>query len=574
MSNSGSSSNETGLDAVLAEYRRRTASGEQIDRNQWKLDYPQHAQELQSFFEELDRQSTLGEGRDEEKGSWVVGGEPTGIGADSENLDTLPEVAGDTDGAGSAINGEQTRAVDGRTFGDYELIEEIARGGMGVVYRARHLSLDRVVALKMILSGYLADTQEITRFRLEAQAAAALNHPGIVPIYEVGEVDGTHYYSMALIDGRSLSDLLRDGPLTSRVAADYVRAICHAIAFAHTQGIVHRDLKPGNVLIDADNKPHVTDFGLAKNLKSTNELTATGQVIGTPSYMPPEQARGALSEIAPASDIYSIGAILYHLLTGRPPFQAAGTMETLLQVLDHEPIPVRHMNPDVDADLEAVCHKCLSKEIAHRYASATELEQDLDRYLRGEPVLAKAASSIGRAWRMVVRETRHLEVMQAWGQVWWWHGIIVIVWLTVNAALIAAGVTSVVVHVPFWIVGFGLLTSVVWWYRVRKGPSLSPIEKQVFPIWLMLGLTATITGCINYMLGLEPMHLLPLVALQAGLAFGAMASILGGSFYPLAAACAMVSVIMVALPEYGSLIGGLLLGAGLMIPGWKYSLGG
>ena len=248
-----------------------------------------------------------------------------------------------------------------RYFGDYELIEEIARGGMGVVYKARQVSLNRVVALKMILAGQLAGKDDVKRFHAEAEAAANLDHPGIVPIYEIGEHEGKHYFSMAYVDGGSLAGLLKDGPLPPRVAAEYTQKIAAAIAFAHERGVIHRDLKPGNVLLDRNGEPKITDFGLAKHVKGESQLTTTGQILGTPSYMPPEQAAGDIGAIGPAADIYSLGAVLYALLTGRPPFQSDSPLDTLLQVREREPIGPRQLNPKVPADLETVCLKCLEK---------------------------------------------------------------------------------------------------------------------------------------------------------------------------------------------------------------------
>ncbi len=245
--------------------------------------------------------------------------------------------------------GDETvaRTPDGRdsrvapvlgVFGEYVLHEKIAQGGMGAVYKARQVKLQRSVALKMILSGRLASPEDVQRFYLEAEAAARLDHPGIVPIFEVGEHDGQHFFSMALVEGGSLADRIKKGPLPPRHAAALMAQVADAVAHAHGHGIIHRDLKPGNILLDRDGKPRVTDFGLAKNVEGDSYLTASGQVLGTPSFMPPEQAGGRAEEIGPASDTYSLGATLYCLVTGRPPFQAATPVETLKQVLEQEPV--------------------------------------------------------------------------------------------------------------------------------------------------------------------------------------------------------------------------------------------
>lgn len=286
-----------------------------------------------------------------------------------------------------------------RTVGDYELLDEIARGGMGVVYRARQRGLGRIVAVKLLIGGHFAGEPARARFREEATAAAGLQHPNIVAIHEIGEHEGLPYFSMEYVDGSTLAALVREGPLPTRRAAAYVARVARAIDYGHRQGVVHRDLKPSNVLIDSFDQPRVTDFGLAKRLAgSTPDLTATGQVLGTPGYSAPEQIRGTIQP-GPASDIYSLGALLYHLLTGRPPFIAETLEAVLQQVSQEEPVPLRRLNPSIGRDLETLCLKCLEKDPARRYQDAAALADDLDRHLRGEPVLARPVSPLERAWR-------------------------------------------------------------------------------------------------------------------------------------------------------------------------------
>lgn len=271
-------------------------------------------------------------------------------------------------------------------FGDYELLAEIGRGGMGVVYKARQVSLNRVVALKMMLGGQFAAMSATRRFRTEAQAVAKLNHPGIVTVYEVGERDGQSFFSMGFVDGSNLATRLQSGPLPPQEAARVVQAVADAIQHAHEQGVIHRDLKPQNILLDENGQPKVTDFGLAKLARGSSELTETGQVLGTPAYMPPEQAAGQRRQIGPASDVYALGAILYALLTGRAPFQAASILEMLKQVLEEEPVPAQILNPSVPRELEAICGKCLQKDPNRRYSSARSLADELGRFLAGEPI--------------------------------------------------------------------------------------------------------------------------------------------------------------------------------------------
>jgi hypothetical protein len=280
----------------------------------------------------------------------------------------------------------------------YEVLGELGRGGMGVVYKARQVRLGRLVALKMVLAGGHAGPDELARFRTEAEAVARLNHPGIVQIYEVGEHQGLPYFSLEFCPGGSLAQKLGGTPLPARQAAELVEALARAVEAAHRAGVVHRDLKPANVLLTAEGKAKVTDFGLAKKLGEAGQ-TASGAVMGTPSYMAPEQAGGKTKEIGPAADVYALGAILYEALTGRPPFKAATAMDTILQVLERQVMPVRQLQPGVPRDLETVCLKCLQKEPAKRYASAAALAEDLRRFQAHEPIKARPVGAVERGWR-------------------------------------------------------------------------------------------------------------------------------------------------------------------------------
>ncbi len=289
-----------------------------------------------------------------------------------------------------------------RYMGDYELLAEIAHGGMGVVYKARQVSLNRVVAVKMILAGQLATKADHDRFHAEAQAAALLDHPNIVPVFEVGEHEGQHYFSMGYVDGQSLSARLAEGPLPPKDATELVAVVAEAVEYAHRLGVIHRDIKPSNILIDCNGRPRVTDFGLAKRVGS--DLTMTGQVLGTPSYMPPEQAAGQINAVGPAADVYALGATLYAALTGRPPFQAATPLETLKQVIEREPVPLRQLNAAVPRDLETIVLKCLEKSVPRRYATAQAVADELRRYLEGRPIVARPVGRWERAWRWCRRQ--------------------------------------------------------------------------------------------------------------------------------------------------------------------------
>ena len=289
---------------------------------------------------------------------------------------------------------------------DYELLEVIARGGMGIVYRARHRRLNRVVALKMVSAPHLAEEAAARRFRAEADAAASLDHPNIVPIYEVGEADGRLFYAMKLMEGGSLAQKLAEvkknppGERTGQAqeTAQLLATVARAIHYAHQRGILHRDLKPANILLDARGEPHVTDFGLAKNLEGQlSSLTLSGAALGTPNYMAPEQARGGSKQLTTTADVYSLGAILYEMLTGEPPFRAPTPLETMRRVVEEEPKRPSTINLLTDRDLETICLKCLEKEPQRRYDSASELADDLDRWRRNEPIRARRSSALERA---------------------------------------------------------------------------------------------------------------------------------------------------------------------------------
>jgi WD40 repeat protein/predicted Ser/Thr protein kinase len=291
-----------------------------------------------------------------------------------------------------------------RDFGEYELLEEIARGGMGVVYRARQRELDRLVAIKLLLFGPHASPEHVKRFRAEASAAASLQHANIVTIHHVGVQHGEHFLVMDLVDGPNLASFIKDKPLPARRAASYLKTIAEAIHYAHEQGILHRDLKPSNILIDANDQPRVTDFGLAKRLEGDTSVSLSGHILGTPSYTPPEQARASHHKIGRRSDVYSLGAMLYHMLVGRPPFVGDNVNQTLDQVFNTEPVATRLLNPAIPRDLETICLKCLEKEPARRYPTAQALAEELGRFLRDEPILAHPVSAPEKVWRWCRRK--------------------------------------------------------------------------------------------------------------------------------------------------------------------------
>ena len=285
-------------------------------------------------------------------------------------------------------------------LGDYELLEEVGRGGQGVVFRARQKSLNRTVALKVISLGQWASKGHLKRFRREAEAAASLDHPSIVPIYEVGEREGACYFSMKFIEGGQLDEVVKRAPMSIRQAAELIAKVARTVHYAHEHGILHRDIKPGNILLDTKGEPQLTDFGLARLVEAESTITRTREALGTPSYMAPEQAAGEYTKLSNATDVYGLGAVLYQLLTGHPPFAGSTTYEIIKLLLDSEPRPPRLLNPKIDRELSTICLKCLEKDPRRRYSSALALAEDLEHWLKHEPIRAHRTGifSRGRKW--------------------------------------------------------------------------------------------------------------------------------------------------------------------------------
>jgi TolB-like protein/Tfp pilus assembly protein PilF/predicted Ser/Thr protein kinase len=328
-------------------------------------------------------------------------------------LSIVPESVAAGDDCGPARNVEAKEAAQSKKtvraakllgeLGDYELLEEIGRGGQGVVFRARQKSLNRIVALKVIGLGQWATKAHLRRFRLEAEAAASLDHLCIVPIYEVGERDGQCYFSMKFIEGGQLDEVVKHTPISIRQAVELIAKVARTVHYAHEHGILHRDIKPGNILLDAKGEPHLTDFGLARLVESESTVTRTLEVLGTPSYMAPEQAAGNNANLTSATDVYGLGAVLYQLLTSHPPFAGGTTYETIKLLLEIEPRPPRLWNPKVDRDLSTICLKCLEKDPQRRYPSALALAEDLEHWLKHEPIQARRTGVVGRGKKWLQR---------------------------------------------------------------------------------------------------------------------------------------------------------------------------
>jgi eukaryotic-like serine/threonine-protein kinase len=489
-----------------------------------------------------------------------------------------------------------TRAHEGssgslpRLFGDYELLEELGRGGMGIVYKARQKSLNRLVALKMLLHGELASAEDRARIQAEAKAAALLKHPNIVAVYDVGESDGRDFYTMPYIEGQTLTQLLAEGPIPPREAAQLVAAVAHAVEHAHQRGIIHRDLKPGNILLVNDavgssewseNQPLTThhspltpmvmDFGLAKRMEiagQSDRLTRSGAILGTPSFMPPEQAASNRGAIGPASDIYSLGAILYDLLTGHPPFQAANRVDVLYMVLDQDPVPPRLLNPKVDRDLELICLKCLQKSPDLRYPSAAAMAHDLEAYLQGEPLSIRPQELrelIGRFFR----PTHHLTILENWGSLWMAHSLFTLMLCMLTWGLQLWPIRQRWPYLTLWVAGLLIWGMIFWQLRRRIGP-VTFVERQIAHVWAA-GVAGSFGVLFLEMLWNRPvLELAPLLAVAAGMVFLCKAGILSGMFYLAVGALFIAAILMLFIPETAMLIYGITLALSYFIPGWIF----
>lgn len=470
-----------------------------------------------------------------------------------------------------------------REFGDYVLLQELGRGGMGVVYKAWQKSLRRLVALKMILRQQLATADDLARFRAEAEAAARVHHPQIVTVYEVGELHGQPYFSMQYVEGTTLARVISEGPISSRRAAKLLIPICRAISTAHRHGVLHRDLKPSNILIDKEERTFVTDFGLAKRLRSDDHaginaplpesLTYSGAIVGTPGYMAPELAAGQKTAIGPATDVYSLGAILYAMLTGRPPFQASNPLDTVFMVVEQDPLPPRMLNPHADPDLEMIALKCLQKPADLRYPSADALADDLEAFLANEPVSARS-SNILLILSRAFRETHHAAILENWGLLWMWHSLVVFVMCLITTFMQHGGVTSRWPYVLFWTVGVGTWALIFWELRKRSGP-ITFVERQIAHIWASSSIASTLLFFVEELMQLPVLKLSPVLPLFAGSVFLVKAGILSGSFYGQALvlyACSLIMAHWQHWPRYnyGVALFGAILGACFFLPGWKY----
>ncbi len=489
--------------------------------------------------------------------------------SEADNLtgsaDTLPSPA---TGTGSSLSVQNPP----ERIGDFEIVRELGRGGMGVVYEARQASLDRRVALKILLRRELSAGEDIARFRTEAESAARLDHPGIVGVFDVGSHDGMPFFTMRYVEGDTLRDRLARGPLPSREAVRLMAPVCRAIHHAHQNGVLHRDIKPSNILIDRGDNPLVADFGLAKRLEADDSLTKSGAVLGTPGYMAPEQAAGSRGEVGPASDVYSLGAVLYHALTGRPPFQAANPVDTILAVLEQDPLPPRLLDPAIDRDLEMIVLKCLQKPPELRYRDADELAKDLEAYLRGDPISVRTVS-LPLLFSRLFRTTHHAAVLENWGLLWMWHSLALVFLCGLTNAMWWWDIEEPLAYLGLWTVGFGAWSAIFWSLRRRGGP-ITFVERQIAHIWGASIIGSSSLFLIEILLNRPVLSLAPVLPLFGVAVFMAKAAVLSGRFYVQAGVFLATSFVMAYLQSVGQTWGVLLFGLVsalcFFIPGLKY----
>jgi predicted Ser/Thr protein kinase len=534
-----SSDREQRLASLLAEMTDSICRGELVDFDDVCRQHPELADELRKLWSAMLLTDTAGTSRDE--GIF----DPDASSPRWRSLD-LPT-----------------------TVGDYELIEEIGRGGMGVVFRARQISLNRTVAVKMILRGRLASNADLERFLAEALATARLEHKHIVPVYDVGDIEGRPFFSMQFIEGQTLADRVASGPLPQREAAELVAAIARAIGFAHEHGVLHRDLKPSNILISEDGTPLVSDFGLAKQAGAQAELTRSGVLVGTPAYMSPEQAGGRRALVGPASDIYSLGCVLYFALTGRSPFVADSAMEVVMLVIEQDPTPPRALRPSLDRDLEMIVIRCLQKPVDLRYDTAAALAVDLEAYLADEKISA-GSGRFSQVLARLFRETHHASVLENWGMLWMWHSLVLLVACFLTWQLEFTGVTQRWVYAAVWIVGLGAWAAVFWMIRQRMGP-VTFIERQIAHIWGASMIAIGFLFPLEWWLEMPVLSLSPMLGVISAMVFVIKAGMLSGAFYLQAAALLLTSLLMAIWPSWAHLIFGIVVALSFFIPGFQYA---
>ena len=472
-----------------------------------------------------------------------------------------------------------------RTFGNYELLKVLGRGGMGVVYKARQRSLNRIVALKMIRKGENASPEELARFQAEALVASRIVHANVVPVLDAGTIDNQPFFVMLYLEGETLAQRLVREPLRQDEAARIVALLARAIHSAHLTGLLHRDLKPSNIIFNRAGVPHVSDFGLAKvfnngagtEWQSNHPATVSGTILGTPGYMAPEQVSRAYGEAGPGSDVYALGAILYEMLAGRPPFRAATAMETLLLVLDQEPVRPAILSPLINPDLELICLKCLQKRPDMRYLSAEELAVDLESWREHGPLSVRVGGWRGIAPLMarVFRETQHAAILENWGLLWMWHGAMILALCMLTWTMALTGFDRTWALMALWGGGLALWGAISWKLRTRGGPVFF-IERQVAHLWAGAVLAVIGIFLTEMILQMDALQLSPILAVITGMMFVTKAGMLSGEFYIYAAlnfiAIVPMTISMNMQPTWhlNQIILAVVASLGFIIPGARY----
>jgi eukaryotic-like serine/threonine-protein kinase len=459
-------------------------------------------------------------------------------------------------------------------FAAIELLDEIGRGGMGVVYRARDLYFDRVVAVKRLLSHDAATPGDLARFAAEARAAGRLNHPHVVSVFAAYAHEGQPYLVMQHVAGSTLAKRLVDGPISALESARLLAPVARAVQHAHEQGVLHRDLKPSNILLDAEGHPFVSDFGLAKRVDlptgSGESLTQTGAVLGTPSYMAPEQAGAGHGSVGPAADVYSLGAILYQMLTGRPPFLAATPLDTLLLVREQDPVPPRVLNPRANADLAMIALKCLQKSPSLRYPNAASLAEDLDAFLLGAPVSARSTDFRDLVTRLL-GSTQHAAVAENFGALFMMHSVVMLCFFGLTTWLGIHGVSARWPYVLIFTAGLGAWASVFWTLRRRGGP-ISFVERLLAHVWGTGVVGINLLFYVEWLMNLPVLTLAPVLGIIGGSLFMIQGGMLSGSFYLQAALMFLAIAPMAWQPRYAPLIFGSVSAACFFLTGLRAHL--
>jgi len=562
---------EQRLADVLAEMTDRICGGEMADLELVCREYPDLATDLRHLWGAVLVTDTAGISQDETPGKRPLGSSLTGFNAllRADAADSSSEQTSDPPSPAKEDSSAQWRSIRlPMTIGDYDLLEEVGRGGMGVVFRARQRSLDREVAIKMILRGRLASDSDMQRFLAEAAATASLEHPGIVPVYEVGDIEGRPFFSMKMIEGKTLAQRVADGPMNARQACEMIASVAEAVGVAHAAGILHRDIKPSNILFGVGGRPMLTDFGLAKTIGTKADLTRSGVLVGTPAYMSPEQAGGRRKDVGVASDVYSLGCVLYYAITGRAPFVADNAMELVMLVIEQDPPPPRTLRPELDRDLEMIVTRCLQKPADLRYRNTDELISDLRAYLADERVSARSGHFNQVVARMF-RETHHAAVLEKWGLLWMWHSLVLLVASLLTWEMSLMGVERRWIYVAVWVIGLGAWAAVFWKLRQRMGP-VTFIERQIAHVWGASMIAIAMLFPLEWWLGLEVLSLAPMLGVISAMVFIVKAGMLSGAFYIQSIGLLLSAVAMAMIPQHAHLIFGFVSAACFFLPGLKY----